>query len=99
MYGKLYNNTYGVSNEYTEYLKNPKQLNNEVIMTMDEKKDAYQSHFLNELNEILSDKDKMIDAMGALEVLRSKNNERLDNKAVEEGLKSLNTANVFDYQT
>ncbi|WP_440617579.1 hypothetical protein [Cysteiniphilum sp. 6C5] len=29
MYGKLYNNTYGVSNKYTECLKNPKQLNNE----------------------------------------------------------------------
>jgi len=99
MYGMLYNNTYGVSKEYLECLKNPDQFNNEVIMTVDVKKEAYQSHFLHELNEILSDEQKMIGAMVALEVLHSKDNQKLDNQLVEEGLKSLNTANVFDYQT
>ncbi|WP_119328468.1 hypothetical protein [Cysteiniphilum halobium] len=41
MYGRLYNNTYGVSKEYLECLKNSKQFNDEVIMTADEKKDAW----------------------------------------------------------
>ncbi|WHN64819.1 hypothetical protein [Cysteiniphilum sp. QT6929] len=41
MYGRLYNNTYGVSKEYLECLKNSQQFNDEVILTVDEKKDTW----------------------------------------------------------
>ncbi len=98
MYGTIWNNTYGVTNQYLNSLVNASQFN-EVIMTADEKKGTYQSYFLNELSEILFDNQKMIDALVALEVLRSKTGEKLDNSVIKAGLEGLNTANLFDYQT
>ncbi|WP_116963334.1 hypothetical protein [Fastidiosibacter lacustris] len=98
MYGTIWNNTYGVTNQYLNSLVNASQFN-EVIMTADEKKETYQSYFLNELSEILLDNQKMIDALVALEVFRSNTGEKLDNSAIKAGLEGLNTANLFDYQT